>query len=429
MISLQKYMLQKYMLLCAAMLCGLVAGARTWTVDEVPNVQLADSTQLVVNPDGVLSAQAVGDINSLLLDIRRKSTAEVVVAVLDDIDGGDIDEFGVEMFDSWGIGKKDRHNGVLVLVVPGQRKYTIKTGYGVEGILPTVTLARLTRRRLEPELKKGDYDTGLLNVATELNRLMTTPEAVAELHSDQKGLGHQEYDEGNLLVNLVKLYLLLSFVVALVASVALAVKLRGMRGRTPYDKYIVMRQSLPMLRVLSWMFLALALPAYLILRGKMRRWRDGEHKCPNCGTAMVKQDEDRDNDYLTPAQDTEERLNSVDYDVWLCPNCGEQDVYSFVNRDTPYTVCPVCNSRAMRHVCDRIIVRPSATHEGRGEHEFICENCRHRTLRPYNIAKTAPPVVIIPGGGGGGGFSGGGGFGGGGFGGGMTSGGGVSGGW
>ena len=41
-------------------------------------------------------------------------------------------------------------------------------------------------------------------------------------------------------------------------------------------------------------------------------------------------DEEHDNDYLTPAQDTEEKLNSIDYDVWHCPHCHETEVLPYV---------------------------------------------------------------------------------------------------
>ena len=78
-------------LLVAALTVALTASAREWRIEDVPRMQEQDSTRLVSNPDGILQPATEAQINTLLRDIRSKSTAEVVVMVLDSIEGGDID--------------------------------------------------------------------------------------------------------------------------------------------------------------------------------------------------------------------------------------------------------------------------------------------------------------------------------------------------
>ena len=53
-----------------------------------------------------------------------------------------------------------------------------------------------------------------------------------------------------------------------------------------------------------------------------RRWRTRKLKCPVCGTGMKRLPEDKDNLLLTDSQDFEEKIRTVDYDVWECPRCG-----------------------------------------------------------------------------------------------------------
>lgn len=423
--------LLRYTLLLLLALTAASAGARAWKVADIPNVQVTDSTQLVANPDNILSPAAVGEINSLLLDIRRKSTAEVVFVVIDSIDGAsDIDTYGVDLFEHWGIGKKDKDNGVLVLVVPGQRRYTIKTGYGTEGILPTATLARMTRHGLEPLMRQGKTDEALVSTARSLNGLMTTEDAIAELQSAEHGPGRYrgDGDDGESMASLLFFVLMSAAVLTAVLGVVVLIKIRSLRGEDNHTKY---EKMLTTCRIMGWMCvvtLGIGCLVYFPLKSRLDKWRNGRHRCPNCGHDMHKLDEDEDNKYLTPAQDTEEKLASVDYDVWLCDNCGETDILAYRNPDTVYTECPVCHSRACRMTRDRIIVSPTTRHGGRGVKEYMCMNCHKQSAIPYNIARLEEPsVVILPGGGGG--FRGGGGFGGGGFGGGSTSGGGVSGGW
>ena len=408
-------------LLVAALTVALTASAREWRIEDVPRMQVQDSTRLVSNPDGILQPATEAQINTLLCDIRSKSTAEVVVMVLDSIEGGDIDTWAVDLFEQWGIGKKDKDNGVLVLVVPGQRQYTIKTGYGTEGILPTVVLARMTRRGLEPLMKEGRVDEAVLSTAQSLHSLMTTPDAIAELRSDQKSR-----DDDFSLANIVTFVLTLAFMLTLLMALVSVVRYYPLRKANRYDKYLGMESTVRMMRMMCWCTLGMGLVVYLPLKSMMNRWRDGRHACPNCGTDMKKVDEAHDNDYLTPAQDTEEKISSVDYDVWLCPQCGERDIYAYDNPDTAYTVCPVCHARACRLTCDRVLMQPTEMREGAGVKEYTCLNCHNMTRVPYKIAKLASATpIIIPGGGGGRS----GGFGGGGFGGGSASGGGVTGGW
>ena len=81
---------------------------------------------------------------------------------------------------------------------------------------------------------------------------------------------------------------------------------------------------------------------------------------------MNKVDEVHDNDYPTPAQDLEERINSVDYDVWLCPSCGETDIIPYVVSATPFVECDKCHARTARLVRDRIITQPIGKPSGQG---------------------------------------------------------------
>ena len=145
-------------------------------------------------------------------------------------------------------------------------------------------------------------------------------------------------------------------------------------------------------------------------------------------------DEEHDNDYLTPAQDTEERINSIDYDVWHCPKCHQTEVLPYIKRESDYSVCDRCGARAMSLVDRRTLRQPTVNTEGEGVDIYICKNCGNQNHRRFRIAKKPDPTATVAAGAilgsmmGRGGSSGGG-FGGGSFGGGMTGGGGAGGRW
>ena len=60
----------------------------------------------------------------------------MAVVVVRSLDGLSIEEAAEKLFNLWGIGKKDRDNGLLFLWSTGDRKVRVEVGYGLEGVLP-----------------------------------------------------------------------------------------------------------------------------------------------------------------------------------------------------------------------------------------------------------------------------------------------------
>ncbi len=111
----------------------------------------------------ILKPQTVKELNSIILQIKRKTGVEIAVVTIKSTEGDDIFDYSMKLFEKWGIGEKGKDNGVLFLVDIGDRKLRINTGYGVEGILPDGLLGRIRDRYILPYFRKGDYDDGILN--------------------------------------------------------------------------------------------------------------------------------------------------------------------------------------------------------------------------------------------------------------------------
>lgn len=72
-----------------------------------------------------------------------------------------IEEYALAVFEEWKLGQKGRDNGVLVVVVPRDRKMRIEVGYGLEGTLTDVAASRIVRNLMTPQFKVGDFDRGV----------------------------------------------------------------------------------------------------------------------------------------------------------------------------------------------------------------------------------------------------------------------------
>lgn len=401
--------------------------AAVYSVKDIPNVHLSSRTRYVSNPDGILTSATEIRLDSMLADVWRSSSAETVVVAVNDVDPDmDTDDFATALFEEWKIGKKDKDNGLLVLIVKDRRKAVIRTGYGMEGTVPDILAGKIIRNDMAPHFKSGDYDTGTLQAVSHLAQVITDPEVRDELMSqydnDADALKQNNGDD------MFRHYVTLSMIItALIAAVFIIMLIRCTR-LDRYHAYMTLHSMQTLTLILSLICLGMPFIVFIPLKLMLHHLRRGKRMCPNCRHRMTLIDEENDNKYLTPSQDMEEKINSVDYDVWLCPQCRTTEILPYVNKASGYEECPNCHGRTARMLSDVITVQPSTAHEGVGTKTYECTNCRNRFYRKYKIEKLAP-VVIVGGGGGRGGFGGGGGFSGGSFGGGMTGGGGASGGW
>lgn len=414
-----------YILFLTVISVAFAGLARSYSVGDVPNVQLADSTRFVSNPDGILSEATVRALDRDLAALRRSTTAEVAVVAIEDIGGDvDVDRFSTDLFTSWGIGKADRDNGVLVLLVKDQHAVTIRTGQGAEGVVTDLAAGRIIRNVMTPRFREDDYDRGISEGVARLVELISDPSAEGDIRSSQGPGSRSAGDEED---GLWSLFLGLACVIGAGALIWACVTLGSTRRLDEVSRYRRLERLRMPLLFMSFLSLGLALPAWLLIRYRMRKLRLHARTCPSCGAQMMRLGEEEDNRYLTPVQDAEERLNSVDYDVWLCPSCHATEVIPYVNRQSAYTECPACHGRTRARLSDRVVKAPTTLSEGRGVRTYSCRHCGRRDETEYKIPRVvvAPPVRGM--GRGGGGF--GGGFGGGSFGGGSTMGGGATGRW
>ena len=110
----------------------------------------------------VLSQRTRQYLEELFAEVERKTTAQIAAVTVQSLGDSSVEEFAVLLFERWGIGRKDKDNGVLILLAPEERKVRIETGYGLEGILPDSVCGRIIREYMVPFFSDGNYDKGMV---------------------------------------------------------------------------------------------------------------------------------------------------------------------------------------------------------------------------------------------------------------------------
>ena len=168
----------KHILIVLFLMLGAVPAARAerYTVDAVPNVQLADRTRFTSNPDGILSPQAVARIDSICWSLRHRGIAQVAVVAVDAIDGGDVFSFAMRLFSKWGVGRAGDDNGLGILLVKELREIRFVTGPGLEGVMPDAIAKRIQTRYMLPYFREGDYSAGMVAGLEAVDKVLTGSE-------------------------------------------------------------------------------------------------------------------------------------------------------------------------------------------------------------------------------------------------------------
>jgi uncharacterized protein len=97
-----------------------------------------------------------------LLKAHEDSTGnQIVVLTVPTLNGEGIEEYALRVFETWKLGQKGKDNGVLVVVVPNDRRMRIEVGYGLEGTLTDSLAGSIIRNVMTPLFKKGDYNSGI----------------------------------------------------------------------------------------------------------------------------------------------------------------------------------------------------------------------------------------------------------------------------
>lgn len=141
----------------ATLLAGAMAGGAVRGEPQIP-----EATGYVNDRAGILDAASRGELDGLLRDLERRTTAEVAILTVPSTAPLTIQEYSIAVFDRWKIGKKGKDNGLLFLVAVKDRKLWITTGYGLEAILPDGKVGEIRDSHILPSFRQGRYAEGIL---------------------------------------------------------------------------------------------------------------------------------------------------------------------------------------------------------------------------------------------------------------------------
>lgn len=154
----------RYLLLLSASLLSL----NTWAATSYPSPQgwVTDNARVLEDS----SRQA---LENQLSQFERTTSVEMAVVTVPSLGDETIESYANALFSRWRIGKKDKNNGILILLAPNEHKTRIEVGYGLEAVLPDGLCGEIIRNQMIPYFKNGQYAAGLMAGVSAIQEILT----------------------------------------------------------------------------------------------------------------------------------------------------------------------------------------------------------------------------------------------------------------
>lgn len=111
---------------------------------------------------GTLDQNQINSLNNTLSSFDKTTSNQVIIYIISSLNGESLEDLSITLAEKNKIGKKNKNNGVLLLIVKDDRKIRIEVGYGLEGVLTDAKCSQIIRNEITPEFKSGKYYDGIL---------------------------------------------------------------------------------------------------------------------------------------------------------------------------------------------------------------------------------------------------------------------------
>ena len=150
----------------------IASGARAQTFPKF--------TALVVDDAHILAPEQVAALDAKLTALQQQTGHQLVVATIGDLQGYPIEDYSYQLGRAWGVGAKQKNDGLLLVIAPKDRKMRIEAGPGLQGTVTDALSSVIINTQIAPKFKAGDYAGGINAGIDQLATLIQLPPEEAQ---------------------------------------------------------------------------------------------------------------------------------------------------------------------------------------------------------------------------------------------------------
>ena len=142
------------------------------TPDEVVQPKYKPKKQLVHDFGNMFNAVEREQLERKLVAYSDSTSVQIVIVTFKKLDGYPIALLANEIGEKWGVGQKDQHNGIVIVLSNDDRKVELRGGYGIQAKMPPTIEKLIIDQEMIPSFKQGDYYGGVDNATTAISKVL-----------------------------------------------------------------------------------------------------------------------------------------------------------------------------------------------------------------------------------------------------------------
>ncbi len=198
----------KKLALLIALLFSVCAFAQIEKV--IPN--RPNPPRLVNDIAHVLTPEQIEALERKLVAYDDSTSNQIVVVTIPSTNDYAIDDVALGILRKWGVGNKEKDNGIVILAAIADRKVWIATGYGMEGVVPDITAQTIIDYDVLPNFRSGNYYRGFEEAANSIFR------AAAGEYKAPEGYNERGRSSGTSIGKIILAIIILFFVLNMFGS-------------------------------------------------------------------------------------------------------------------------------------------------------------------------------------------------------------------
>lgn len=117
---------------------------------------------------GILSVEAEQSLAARIVQTEQAYGPQIALVTVDSLEGYAVEDFSIEYARAWGLGDKDRNDGIMMMVAPDDSRVRIEIGSGIEDSFTDIYCAEVIAEKIIPAFTTGDYEAGIVAGMEEL---------------------------------------------------------------------------------------------------------------------------------------------------------------------------------------------------------------------------------------------------------------------
>lgn len=138
--------------------------------------------QYVTDSVSLLVADEYAGLTRQLRDFRDSTGSQMAILIVDSLYGETIEEYSLRTANTWGLGRAEQDDGILITVARGERSVRIEVGLGLELIIKDEIAARILREDVIPQFQQEKFYDGLRAAVVRIERLIRDNPQLVGVH-------------------------------------------------------------------------------------------------------------------------------------------------------------------------------------------------------------------------------------------------------